>query len=239
MRSLLTASLCVAIATGAFAATHGAWTAVPDDKGRFHLSMTRSAWQQMGVTFSPAELGLNPSAMQATTTTPVTLRLERDAGTVVLEGSFKDGYGAGQFTFTPNRGYIDALRSAGVAFDIPEGKTEEDQLFMAAAVDVSVAYVRSMRRLFPDATYHDLKKGRAVDVTPEAIAGLRSAGVAIEDLHTAIRLRAAGVTPQFVAELAAAGYKDLSARDLARLAATGVDGEFIRKMWKYKKAEKK
>ncbi len=239
MKSMFAASLCVAIVTGVFAATHGAWTAVPDDKGEVHLSMTRGTWQQMGVTSSLAELGLNPSAMQATTSTPVTLRLQRDAGTIVLEGSFKDGYGAGQFTFTPNRGYIDALRSAGVAFDISEGKSEEDQLFLAAVIDVSVAYVRSMRQLFPGATYHDLKKARAVDVTPKAIAGLRSAGVAIDDLHTAIRLRAVGVTPQFVAELAAAGYEDVSTRDLVRLAATGVDGEFIRKMSNVKRTEKK
>src|SRR5687768_18221326 len=44
--------------------------------------------------------------------------MRREAGTSVFEGTFRKGKGAGQFTFTANRGYVDAVRALGVPFDL-------------------------------------------------------------------------------------------------------------------------
>ena len=262
-RRLAFAFFCTLVAAVAAADTHGAWTATPDGPGEVHLFMTTGGWRQFGQGFSTAALGITDSLMQAATATPVTLKLDREAGTLVLEGTFKNGDGAGQFTFSPNRGYLATLQSLGVPLDLAEGRSETDELFKLAMLDVSTAYVRTMRGLFHDATLREIRKARAVNVTPDYITAmrqlgfeitdlhaaarldavavtadyvrsLRAAGLDVRDAHEASRLRAVNVTPQFIAEMAAAGYANLSARDLIRLAATGVDADFIRKMSRYK-----
>ena len=242
---------------------HGAWTATSDSPDRVHLFMTTGQWQQFGRSFDLPELGISPAVVRATTSTPVNLKLDRDAGTLMLEGTFKNGDGAGQFTFTPNRTYYEAIRAMGLTMDLPQDRSDGDQLFSLAMVDVSLAYIRSMRAVFPEASLREFRKARAVgvtpdyvasmrqsgfeitslhdaarlsavDVTPEYIRSLRAAGVAVNDAREATRLRAANVTPEFVAQLADAGYKNLSARDLIRMASAGVDGRFIRNMSKYR-----
>lgn len=224
------------IAGSAVAAdVHGAWTATldSDSPDRVHVFMTSGQWHQFGQSFTPSALGLSQSILQATTSTPVNLKLDRDAGTVILEGTFKNGDGAGQFTFTPNRSYETSLKAIGIDFDVTDHRSEEDQLFSLAVVDVSLAYAQTMKSLFSDATLHDLRRMRAVGVTPEYVRALRSSGVEISDSHEATRLRAVNVTPEFVSELANAGYRNLSARQLIRMAAVGVDGKFIRDMSRY------
>ncbi len=229
--------------------------------------MTRGDWNNWGQSVNLSELGLSPAVLSATTSTPVNLTIARDAGTFVLEGTFKNGDGAGQFTFTPKPNYIASLRGLGVEWDLPEDKPEAEQAMTLAITDLSIAYARTMHQLFPDASIRDIRRARGVDVTPESIAALRQAGLEIADLHEAARLagvevtpeyirsmRAAGVdirtahdavrlrgvdvTPKFVAELADAGYKNLSVRDLVRMAAVGVNGTFIRDMSKYRNKDK-
>jgi hypothetical protein len=263
-RLIATALFCVALACP-LAATdlHGAWTATTDSPDRVHLFMTTGAWQQFGHSFDIGTLGISPSVIQATTSTPVNLKLDRDAGTLTLEGTFKNGDGAGQFTFNPNRTYYEAIRSMGLTNDLPDNRSDGDQLFSLAMIDVSLAYIRSMRAVFPDASLREFRKARgagvtpdyvasmrqsgfeitslhdaarlsAVGVTPEYIRSLRAAGVDISDAREATRLRSVNVTPEFVAQLAEAGYKNLSTRDLIRLASVGVDGRFIHDMSKYR-----
>ncbi|MGZ8795964.1 MAG: hypothetical protein ACXW2F_01370 [Thermoanaerobaculia bacterium] len=251
------------IATSSAAAEiHGAWTATAQERGELHFFMTTGGWRNFGRTLRADALGLNEALLKATTVTPVTMRLERDAGIVLLEGTFKNGDGAGQFTFNPDRSYIATLKSMGLALEPSEGRSDEDELFTLAVIDVSAGYVRAMHDLYRDATLRDIRKARAVDVTQEYIAAikqlgfelddlsdatrlaaagvtaeyvrsLRAAGVAVHDSREATRLRAVNVTPDFIADLANAGYKNLSVRDLTRLAAVGVNGRFIRDMARY------
>ena len=47
----------------------------------------------------------------------VSFRLVREAGTVEGEGTFVNGQGSGTFRFTPNRSFVDAMRSRGFDFD--------------------------------------------------------------------------------------------------------------------------
>lgn len=255
---------CVLIPASAGAAdVHGAWTATTDSRDRIHLQMSTGQWMNFGESFNLSELGLSPSVVQASTMTPVTIKLDREAGTLVVEGTFKNGDGAGQFTFTANRNFLAGLRSIGIENDLPGERPEAQQLFTLALMDVTLAYARSIRSIFPDATLRDIRKARAVGVTPEYVASLRAlgldittvhdaaklagvevtpeyiramraAGVEIHDVHDATRLKGVNVTPEFVAELARAGYTNLSTRDLVRAAAVGVDGDFIRKFSKYK-----
>jgi hypothetical protein len=233
-RRLALILLCTLVAGAAGADMHGAWTATTDRPGEVHLFMTTGAWQNFGRTLTDAELGIDRSVLTSTQTVPVTIKLDRDAGTIVMEGTFKNGDGAGQFTFAPRRDFLNSVRSMGIEVDLRENRSEEDELFTLAVNDVSRAYVRSMHDLFSDATLHQIRRARGVDVTPAYIAGIRKAGVEVSDLHEVVRLKAVNVTPEFINELASSGYTHLSARDLIRLAAVGVDGKFIRDMSKYR-----
>jgi len=254
-------------ATAGAADIHGAWLATSDSPERLHLQMMRGNWNNWGQSFDLSTLGLSPAVVNATTSTPVNLTLTRDAGTFVFEGSFKNGDGAGQFTFTPNRAYLASLRAIGMPWDFSDDKPESDQALSLAMTDLSLAYARTMHQLYPDASVRDIRRARGADVTPEYIASMRAVGMEVTDLHDAARLagsgvtpdyirslraagvdvstahdarrlRDAGVTPKMIAELADAGYKNLSARDLVRLANAGVDGQYIREMSKYKNKDK-
>jgi hypothetical protein len=263
-RLIAIALFCAALASPAAATDlHGAWTATTDAPDRVHLFMTTGPWQQFGHSFDISTLGIQPSVIQATTSTPVTLKLDRDAGTLMLEGTFKNGDGAGQFTFAPNRSYFESIRAMGLTADLPDNRTDGEQLFSLAVIDVSLAYIRSMRAVFPDASLREFRKARAVGVTPDYVASMRQSGFEITNLHDAARLSAVGVTsdyirsmraagvdvrdareatrlravnvtPEFVAQLAGAGYRNLTTRDLIRLASVGVDDRFIRDMSKYR-----
>jgi hypothetical protein len=256
--------LCAALAAPLAAADlHGAWTATSDSPDHVQLFMTTGQWHQFGRSFELPELGISPTVIRATTSTPVNLKLDRDAGTLVLEGTFKNGDGAGQFTFSPNRTYFEAIRTMGLTADLGEDRSDGDQLFSLAVVDLSLAYIRSMRAVFPEASLREYRKARAVGVTPEYVASmrqsgfeitslndaaklsavnvtpeyiqsLRAAGVQVTSAREATRLRAVNVTAEFIAQLADAGYKNLSTRDLIRMASVGVDGRFIRDMSKYR-----
>jgi hypothetical protein len=229
---LIAASLLVLLSAPSFADIHGAWTATTSTRGpeKIELFMTSGESRQFGESFTPSVLGVSEATLHAATATPVTMKLDRDAGTIVLEGTFKNGDGAGQFTFTPKRSYSAAMKAAGVDFDLGENRSEEDQLFSLVAMDVSVSYVKEMKAIFPETSLREFRKMRALDVTPEYVRSMRAAGVDVPSAHDATKLRAVGVTPEFVAELASAGYRNLSARDLIRMAAVGVNGKFIREM---------
>jgi beta-lactamase regulating signal transducer with metallopeptidase domain len=73
---------------------------------------------------------------------------------------------------------------------------------------------------------------KAVGVTPDYVAAMRSAAPELRDADAddLVGMRAVGVTPQYVRELAAAGIRDFDAGDLAGARAVGVDGSYIREM---------
>jgi hypothetical protein len=209
-RFLLTAVLLGGLAGSVFAQTttaiHGAWTASVDltKNDRIYLNIVRGGWQHNGNTMKLADFtSLTPAAVTSDTQTPVQFQLARDAGTISFEGTFKNGDGAGQFTFAPNRGYADSIRALGVAFELRhrENKSDEDNLFTLALLNVSTAYIKSLQA-----------------------EGYR------ESLDQYMRMRIFNVTPQFIHELRDAGYTNVPAEKLVALRVHGVDIDYIRKM---------
>ena len=79
--------------------------------------------------------------------TPAQFEMRREAGNIQYEGTFRNGKGAGQFTFTGNRNYIDAIRALGVKFDLDHKHkgSDDDDLFTLALHDVSTAFIKSMQ----------------------------------------------------------------------------------------------
>ena len=75
----------------------------------------------------------------------VNFRLVREAGTIECEGTFTNGLGSGTFTFTPDAGFIGAMKTRGFDFERSSSKHDndpEERLFAAATLNVTTALCR-------------------------------------------------------------------------------------------------
>jgi hypothetical protein len=178
----------------------------------------------------PMDLGIDKATIHATTVTPVKFELRREAGTISFEGTFKLGDGAGQFYFTPNPNFASAIRGLGIEDDLQVDRSDDEKLLSLALADVTVAYARSIKALFSEVTFREVRRARGANVTPDYIAQMRAAGVNFGTAREAARLKELNVTPKYISDLAAAGYKNLSYDQLRRLATHGITAEFIRRM---------
>ncbi|HUP45305.1 MAG TPA: hypothetical protein VM779_07300 [Thermoanaerobaculia bacterium] len=214
----------------------GAWTADATDRkpGRIHLQMSR-AHNNFGQTMDIASLsGLSEAQIRSATQVPVTFALRREAGTLAYRGTFEAGFGAGQFTFTPNESYLETVRALGV--DISPRKTKhigkpiDERLMQFAIQDVSTTYIRAMQAVGYRGSLDQYLEFRIFKVTPELVTELRSLGyrdVAADDLVASQIHR---VTPQYIRELRDAGYTNIPVNKLIEMRIHGVDGIFVRKM---------
>ena len=235
----------------------GSWTASvdDDDRGRLQLNMYSGRHSMNGAPYDRSAFsGLDDAAVTSRTTVPVRFALRREAGTIEFDGTFRDGKGAGQYTFEPNRGFSDALRRLGVRFEPKQGDLEQT-LFQLTIFDVSTEYIRSMQavgyrlelddyvqcRIFRvDPAYvrdmaavgfDHLSSGKLVETkihgaTPEYIRRMRAAGQDLP-LDDYIQSRIFQVTPEFQAEMARAGYRDLDHDQLTQFRIHGVTPEFV------------
>lgn len=209
-RILLIASLILFAATAAFADLHGSWTASastdPEKPGRVHMNITRGYNNHFGNTMNIADFtGLTESQVNSGATVPVQFQLARDAGTVAFEGSFKNGDGAGQWTFAPSRAYVASIRSLGINFD--EDKTDEDDLLGYALLDVSTSYIKSMIAIGYRESLEKYTSMRIFKVTPELVKELHDLGydhISADDL---VSTRIHKVTPDYIRQMRAAGWK--------------------------------
>lgn len=175
-----------------------------------HLSLERRTERggrnQMGQTYDFAELqGITRE--QAQGTGPVRFALVREAGRVDLEGSFQAGKGSGTFTFTPNAGFLGAMRSRG--FDFEKAKWNEDgsesepenRLFAAAMLNVTTA-------LADDLLSADFGKLEVNDLFKAAIFKVDS---------------------KFMREMKASGFPGLRMEELVKARIFKIDAEFVRR----------
>src|SRR5690606_18911855 len=113
----------------------------------FALESERGSKNQHGSAYALSELqGL--SSLQPDG--PVSFSLVRDAGTIEASGTFSGGKGSGTFSFIPNNGFVDAMRSRGFDFAAESnGKgsqsTMEERLFVAATLNVTIALADDLR----------------------------------------------------------------------------------------------
>lgn len=200
------------------------------DVERIQVNMNRehSNWGQ-DFKISAFE-GLSRAQITSATDVPVKFALRRDAGTISFDGSFRDGEGAGHFTFTPNESYLGTLRSMHIALDddSERGRTEGEELYRLAMFDVSLDFIRQMRDLGYNVGVRDLVRFRIHGVNPEMVRELRTLGLDHLSAEELVRFRIHGVTPEFVHEIASLGYRDVPGESLVRMRIHGVTPEFIR-----------
>jgi len=185
----------------------GTWTADARENkdGKIHVSFERRSEKgghnQMGQSYDYSELqGLNPSQTQNGS---VSFSLVREAGRIDCVGTFTDGKGAGTFTFTPNRSFVDAMRSRGFDFDkqTARGTNDvEERLFAATTLNVTT-------RLADDLLSANFGK------------------LDIDDLFKAAIFK---VDSQFMSEMKASGFPNLTMEDLVKARIFKIDAAWVR-----------
>lgn len=204
MKTILLALTIAALAAPAHAAEiQGAWTAerIQGDSVQFELS--RVDHHHSDTRRLTDFAGLPAGVLDAAAQTPVRFTLQRDAGNFSFEGTFRNGLGAGQFTFTPNPAYAAALRNLGVAFE--DGEPGDDRLLTFAWLDVSSAYIRAMQAEgYSEFRAHELVAARIHRVTPEFIEGLKRAGYDHIPLRKLVAMRIHGIDGDYVKRMNAA-----------------------------------
>ena len=255
--TLCAALALIATASAAASELRGSWTSriaetVP---GKLYFSLETDPGNQHGSQFErSAFVGLTAEQIESRTRVPAQFKLEREAGPITFEGTFRDGHGAGEFTFVANPQFVKRLREAGVPFTSKELDDDRDLLTLAL-FDVSIEFIRSMQaigyrerldkyiafRIFDvDPAYvRDMEKvgfdhlsadklteTRIHGATPEYIREMRAHG---EDLtlDQYIESRIFQVTPEFSDEIARAGYPGLSRDVLVQFRIHGVTPRVI------------
>ncbi len=234
MKRLAAATLLACCASTAYA-LDGAWTASyeKEEGDRVYLQMTRGRTHNMGTTMSLRALhGLSPEAIRAATATPVQFELRREAGDTTFEGTFRDGKGAGQFSFLPRPAFLEAVRALGIEAGRPRhGKSwdEDEQLFSLALCDVSVAYIKSMIAEGYRLSLEDYQSMRIFDVTPEYIREMRDLGFEKVSHDELVATKIHGVTPSYIRQMRKSGW-DLSLDDYQANKIHGVTPAFAEQM---------
>jgi hypothetical protein len=254
-------ALCLlAVAPLASAGTRplsGSWTASVDDKrnDRLDFSMRTSRHENNGTRLAIADFtGLTGSQARSPSAVDVQFTLEREPGTITFQGSFRNGEGAGTFTFAGNEAYANTLRKLGLELG-DKDRDPEHVLFTLTIFDVSSSFIRSMQSIgydlplekyiefrifsvdpayvrdmasvgFDHLTADKLVETRVHGATPDYIRQMRKAG---EDLplDKYIESRIFQITPEFAAEMGRAGYPNLSRDELVQFKIQGVTAEFI------------
>ena len=240
MKRILTLTLVVSLAaaSSAFATIEGAWTATPSkkDSSRIQLNITMEPNSNNGMSMPlSAFTGLTSAQVYGTAPGAVQFQLRREAGTATFDGSFRNGYGAGQLTFTGNSQYEQAIRSLGIDFDLERhGRTRnpERMLFELALFDVSTDYIRTMKALGFNETLNKYLEMRIFDITPEYVHEMESLGFGKATARELIDSRIHRVTPEFVRSMRAAGF-NLTLRQYQEAGIHGMDVEFANEMRKY------
>ena len=188
--------------------TSGDWTAHLSSKDtKLQLNLERrsgkSGRNQMGQSFEFSDFqGLTREQVQ--NGGPVSFSLVREAGRIDMEGSFQNGKGSGTFRFTPNPGFVSAMKSRGFDFEQSsnDDRDSEDRLFAATALNVTTAL--------------------ADDLNSAGFGKLQT-----EDLFKAAIFK---INSQFMREMKASGFQNLGMEELVKARIFKIDAEFVRQV---------
>src|SRR5262249_19724262 len=149
----------------------------------------------MGQSVPIDELQGLPSSDEHFTANNIRFDMRREAGALAFEGSFRDGRGAGLFTFTPRAEYIAEMKRLGYAEDLPLWRR-----FQLALYDVGPRYIGALKaegfdRLTLDTVQRAKTHGVTIDYIKAMKAeGYRGAGGSNPTIEELVRTRRHGVT---------------------------------------------
>ena len=179
---------------------HGTWTAeIRQGKVFLRSDAPPADWNRsgngngdwnMGQSFPVDELSGLPANDEHLTVASVKFDLRREAGSLAFEGSFRDGRGAGLFTFAPRDAYVAEMRSLGYTEDLPLWRR-----FQLAVHDVGPKYIRDLKTEgFDKLTLDEIQRAKTHGVTIDYIKGIKAQGFRSASLENLVRTRDHGVT---------------------------------------------
>ena len=207
---------------------------------RVQLSFSRrtekGGFNNMGQGYSFSDLkGLTRE--QALAGGQIRFSLEREAGTVVCDVNFVNGKGVGTFTFTPNQGFVDAMRSRGFDFEKNEtsknGKySDEDnvvnRLFAAATLNVTTALADDLLSSnFGKMDVGDLFKAAIFKVDGKFAREMKDSGFQNLTFDDLVKARIFKIDAEFVRDVAAKGFSNEPFETLVKMRIFKITPEFI------------
>lgn len=162
-----------------------------------------------------------------------TFRLVRDAGTIECDATFVNGKGTGVFTFTPNRGYVDAMRSRGFDFERPSKDDDhsgsvEDRLFTAAMLNVSIALADDLRSAnFPNLEVGDLFKAAIFKIDGRFMSEMKATGFPNLGMEELVKARIFKIDSEFVRKIKDMGFGTNDFENLVKYSIFKVTPEFL------------
>lgn len=219
----------------------GEWKADarPDKAGRegkIQLNLSRKTdgehKNQFGSGFDYSELqGLTREQAQ---NGRVSFRLVREAGTINFEGSFTDGKGSGTFTFTPDSGYLAAMRSRGFDFEKSKHKNDdgiEGRLLSAALINVTTALADDLKSVgFGDLDVDDLFKAAIFKVDSKFMAEMKATGYPNLTMEELVKARIFKIDSNFVRKLAEMGLATNDFEQVVKFSIFKVTPEYLAEM---------
>lgn len=156
-------------------------------------------------------------------TAPARFELRGEAGTIVFEGEFRGGEGAGTFRFTPSRDFAAGLQRRSLGTATPE------ELARAVIFDVTLAKADALLAVLGEKPPIDeLTRLIGHGVTPEYVRQLASLGYRDVSAEDIIRLSNHDIGIAWIRDVQAAGYREASVEDLIRLSNHDIDVAWIR-----------
>lgn len=224
-------------------------------KDKIHLSFRferqNGRTNNFGSSFDYGELsGLSRAQVEGANSS-VNFSLNREAGTIDMQGTFENGKGSGTFRFTPNRSFASSMQSRGFAFDdqklfaataldlttrfvddlLSAGfqNLKTDDLFKAKIFKITPQFMSEMAAIgFPNLDMEDLVKARIFKIDANYARQIADMGFKNDSLESLVKFRIFKVTPEFLNEVQAEGLRNLSAEEVVKLRIFKIDGEFIR-----------
>jgi hypothetical protein len=185
----------------------------------------------MGQSYDFAELqGLTRE--QAQGSGPVRFALVREAGRVDFEGSFQAGKGSGTFTFTPDRGFLGAMKSRGFDFEKTnwrdDGSEPENKQFAAAMVNVTTALADDLLSAdFGQLDVDDLFKAAIFKVDSRFMREMKASGFPGLRMEELVKARIFKIDADFVREAARLGFDKEPFESLVKMRIFKVTPEFV------------
>jgi len=241
MRYITAAVLAAAAVTVSISAqtpaseVSGTWTAELGE-GRVYLQLQttppddgrggdwRGGWN-VGQTMPVEELGGLPANEPRFSVSSIKLELRREAGTIAMDGAFRDGRGAGLFRFTPRTDFAAEMKAVGYADDLPLWRR-----FQFAVHDVGPRYIRALRAEgYGTLTLDEIQRAKTHGVTIDYVKAMKAEGYAVSTIEDMVHTRDHGVTADYVKAMRAAGFgtTDVTFSDLVRAKDHGVNAEFV------------
>ena len=214
---------------------HGTWTVEFHD-GKAFLQVRSSTprdgngdrpWNggdwSMGQSFPVEELSGLPANDQNLTAANVKFEMRREAGTLGFEGSFRDGRGAGLFSFTPRDAYTNEMRRLGYNDDLPLWRR-----FQLAVHDVGPRYINALKAE-GFGTSCKLARRSAAREEPRRQHRLhqrdQGQGFRAAALENLVRTRDHGVTAEYIKAMKAEGFTGATLEEFVRTARPRRDAD--------------